>query len=86
MLGFVGDFVENGGSNLLLSSGRQDLCDFLVHPHIPFVFLFFFAIFRVFSCDFRFTCFYSTVFSKFFMDLLVLVVLILWLEFRFESL
>ena len=40
MLGFVGDFVENGGSNLLLSSGRQDLCDFLVHPHIPFVFLF----------------------------------------------
>jgi len=45
VLGFVGDFVENGGSNLLLSSGRQDLCDFLVHPHIPFVFLFF--------CDFR---------------------------------
>jgi hypothetical protein len=51
-----------------------------------FPLFFFFAIFGVFSCDFRFTCFYSTVFSKFFMDLLVLVVLILWLEFRFESL
>ena len=39
------NFDENGGSNLLLSSGYQDLSDPYVHPLVLRVFLFF--------CDFR---------------------------------
>ena len=56
VLGFVEDFDGNGGPNLLLSSGRQDLSDLCDRSLVLRVFLFL-RFSSVFSCDFRFVSF-----------------------------